>query len=461
MDHITDAATWAATTFRHSDLGDVRRHERLVAVAAAMAKRPGASLPDVFPDWADLKAAYRLMGNSSVHADDLLVGPTLHTAARAAACSVVLLVGDGTELDLSAHPSTRFLGHIGDSHARGLMVHTVLAVDGHSRQVLGVAAQRAWIRRAFKHTEQTHRRDRAARRRESQVWAEWTAQALDVLRAVPEPPKRLLAVGDRGSDLFDFLVDCDARDCGFVLRAAQDRALDADECGAGQQIHDLLESAPVRIVTTVQVPARAGQPARAARVELRAVELALKAPQGAHTQQALPVRVVEVKEVEGPRTGKALHWRLLSSEPIETERQILQVVEWYTARWLVEEFHMGLKTGCAIETRQLKSGHAFRNLLALCSPIAVELLRLRCAARTEPSVPATEVLTPTQIQVLRALRPKLSARPTAHEALRWVANLGGFLMRTGDGEPGWRLLWRGFQKLRLAEVGFNLATRSG
>jgi hypothetical protein len=31
--------------------------------------------------------------------------------------------------------------------------------------------------------------------------------------------------------------------------------------------------------------------------------------------------------------------------------------------------------------------------------------------------------------------------------VRWIARLGGFLGRPGDGEPGSKTLWRGFQHL--------------
>jgi len=33
------------------------------------------------------------------------------------------------------------------------------------------------------------------------------------------------------------------------------------------------------------------------------------------------------------------------------------------------------------------------------------------------------------------------------QAVRWIAQLGGFLGRTSDGEPGVQVLWRGLQRL--------------
>jgi hypothetical protein len=42
----------------------------------------------------------------------------------------------------------------------------------------------------------------------------------------------------------------------------------------------------------------------------------------------------------------------------------------------------------------------------------------------------------------------LDTVPTVHQAVRWIAQLGGFLGRKSDGEPGVTTLWRGWQRLQ-------------
>ena len=52
-----------------------------------------------------------------------------------------------------------------------------------------------------------------------------------------------------------------------------------------------------------------------------------------------------------------------------------------------------------------------------------------------------------------ASKPCNSKPPSLREAVRWIAQLGGFLGRKGDGEPGVQTLWRGMQRLHdLAEM---------
>jgi hypothetical protein len=130
------------------------------------------------------------------------------------------------------------------------------------------------------------------------------------------------------------------------------------------------------------------------------------------------------------------------------------VIEIYRTRWLIEELFKALKTGCAIEKRQLESYEALTNALAMFLPIAWQLLLLRSMERTETSAVAKEALTPTQIQILRARVPKFPADPTVSDALRAVAYMGGHFVKT---PPGWMVLGRGLVKLLDLEAGFLLA----
>jgi hypothetical protein len=93
----------------------------------------------------------------------------------------------------------------------------------------------------------------------------------------------------------------------------------------------------------------------------------------------------------------------------------------------------------------LESRHALENALAILAPIACQLLHLRSVARRTEVAPASQVLTPTQIEVLRALsvRHPLPKNPTARDALLAIAGLGGFLKR--NGEPGWQTIGRGYE----------------
>ena len=46
-------------------------------------------------------------------------------------------------------------------------------------------------------------------------------------------------------------------------------------------------------------------------------------------------------------------------------------------------------------------------------------------------------------------------RPTLNQVLRLVAMLGGFLARKGDGEPGVKTIWIGFQRVMDCVIGLQ------
>ena len=157
---------------------------------------------------------------------------------------------------------------------------------------------------------------------------------------------------------------------------------------------------------------------------------------------------------------KKLEWVMLSTLPVTTAEAAFEKVDWYKYRWLIEEFHKAIKTGCAIERSQLRTAERFLPLLDMMSVVAVRLLQVRAEARACPDDPVGE--DEKTIEVLAAVldRPADMLR-TKRGFARGVAALGGFLGRAGDGEPGWQTLSRGLQVFGFILVGVNLTCNLG
>lgn len=171
----------------------------------------------------------------------------------------------------------------------------------------------------------------------------------------------------------------------------------------------------------------------------------------------MPVRMVLVREEEPPADGtEPLCWYLLTTEPCGTLAEALTVVRYYRSRWKVEEFHMGLKTGCGVEQVQFKTLHALSNFLALAAVAAWRMLVLRDLAKNDATDVPPDVLTEPQKSILRAEFPRLPLAPTPKQWLIAVAKLGGFFGRKSDGDPGWRTLWWGWKRLEALERGWLL-----
>ncbi len=65
-------------------------------------------------------------------------------------------------------------------------------------------------------------------------------------------------------------------------------------------------------------------------------------------------------------------------------RVALEVVEWYAQRWVIEDYHKCLKTGCAMEQRQLETADGLLAVLGFLAIVAVRLLQLRTLSRERP-----------------------------------------------------------------------------
>jgi hypothetical protein len=144
-------------------------------------------------------------------------------------------------------------------------------------------------------------------------------------------------------------------------------------------------------------------------------------------------------------------------EPIDDAEALLRVVDLYRTRWLIEEYFKALKTGCAMEARQLESLETLLVAFGIFVPIAWRLLRMRSLSRHPEPISAQLVLSPLQIALLRQhRRAKLTGEePTVRDALMAVARLGGHLKSNGD--PGWIILCRGYTSLLNLEEGYLLA----
>jgi hypothetical protein len=451
------ASAWALSEFGEADLGHAARTKRAVRVAAALVQEPSASIPRMSENAHQAKGAYRLLSNPEVSHDDILSGHIARTIERCRGRAAVLVVQDTTTLSYTGHPGTSGLGPVNARKARGFLAHTALVVGVNDHEVLGVLDQHVWTRAPEqKLTKNEAGAARKKRSRESEHWAAAQCRIAARFSGVENRPS-IVAVFDREGDIFEAFEALDDLGHGFIIRAAHNRLLDIDGDAKLYSL-DAVKLAPVLAHRTVDVPARPGRQARVAQMEVRAMAVTLRPPKNRGRRgNAVSLNIVLAVEPEQPEGVEPLCWYLVTREPIDTGADVLAVVRSYEARWLIEELHMGIKTGCSAEDRQLETHHALQNFLAFATVIAWQMLCLRDASRRQESLPAARFLTASQMIVLCGLRPRLKPDCSAADALRAIAVMGGFMGRKGDGNPGWRTLWGGFEKLLFAEKGFLVA----
>ena len=470
--NIQDTSSAVLAEFRDAKLGDARLNKRLDRIVGALVKRPDVGFPQAMTSVAELEAFYRFVESDRVDFDVLIAPHVQATVERVRLPPESVVIHDTTEFKFTT--SRTDLGRLrkdGERAKKGFLTHFALALSADEvRDPLGVVGAWPWLRSADTPSSRRrtgHSYDAAA----ASEQARWARGVLEV-HAKLACPERVVHVMDSEADDYALLATLAGNSCRFVIRQCYDRRIELPNSRVPGKMRAFIEAAePVNTRAVRIAPRRAPtgmldrrrnvtRAGREATLSLSAASVTLHRPRHGLTNvpETLTVNVVRVWEEDPPKQEEPIEWILLTSEPIATVEQITRVVELYRMRWVIEEFFKAIKTGCSFEKRQLESFGSLAAALALFVPIAGSLLRLRSFARRQPSSPATTIMDPFKLEVLRrATNYALPDVPTVRDVLLAVARLGGHLKR--NGEPGWQTLGRGYEDLLMLEAGFRLAMR--
>jgi len=427
-------------------------NRRLQQIVNDLSQNPQSTIPQASGTWARTKGAYRFFDHAGVTPEVILAGHQAAALERSALHQTVLMIQDTTSLNYACQEADSGLGRLGNrkDQALGLWLHTTLAVD-EAGTALGLMQAQMWTRDPAKAGIAAHRKKRALVEKESQRWLSSFEESIRVAGLLPR--SRVINVADREGDIYElFAKAAQHPQIGVLVRARHNRRLAEEQKG----LWDFITGQPVAGQVRITVPRKPGVASHSATLELRfgAVEIHKKS-------SALKLWIVEARQ-SGVNATKAICWRLLTNQPVHDLAGALEKVAWYRQRWRIEEFHRVLKTGSQAEARQLETVARLKNVLAVDMIIAWRVLELTRLSRQSPSLPATELLTEDEAKVLCAMCPALAGRRALQlrEAVRAIAQWGGFLARKGDGEPGPMTLWLGLLRLNDYVNAFKIYSKT-
>lgn len=446
---------------RTLDLGDTRREDRLAFMVERFAAHPDASIPKAFGHWKDIKAAYRFLSNPDVDREQIRAA--LQDACVGRICEqsgMILAIQDTTSIDFSAHPATTGLGPVGGgngSAGHGLFLHSTLAV-GADGVPLGFLHQKDWVRDPDAVGKRHQRRELPIEDKESYRWLE----ALKAVHAAVPEHISVLNIADREADIFELFAQQRPANSHFLIRATRDRRVEGE--------HRLLW-------TAVEASEEIGRYEQLVRrhsthemvqvtFAVRVCEVTLRPPKnGVHDPNLKPVQLTAIEACEQgplPEGAKPVHWLLLTDLSVPDLHTARELIGCYGLRWLIERYHYTLKSGCRLEDSQLRTAEALLLLVSVYCIVAWRLLWMTYAAREYPDAPCTIAFSDVEWHLLywrehgRKALPK--EPPSLRDAVRWLARLGGFIGRKGDGEPGVKVLWQGIAVLHENVIGYLIAT---
>jgi len=339
------------------------------------------------------------------------------------------------------------LGHLDRPWLQGLKVHSCLAVNTQGVPQ-GFIHHKVWARDPKTIGKKHKRRQLETKDKESQRWLDTLSASEE---AIPEGID-VITIADREADIYDFFAHPRREGSHLLVRIAYNRRVEHE----AKYLWDAVGGSPVLGEVTVELGRQGNQPPREAILTIRIASLPICPPQnrkGRSSLPSVPVYMVLAKE-ENPPPGekvKSVCWLLLATFPVKTFHDAVRCVKYYGYRWLIERYHFVLKSGCGLEKLQLETAERLHQALATYSIVAWRLLWLTYEAREEPDSPCDRVLEVHEWQSLYCMThrtpiPPVTA-PSLHDAVLWIARLGGFLGRKSDGEPGAKTIWRGLRRL--------------
>lgn len=455
---------WVEGEFGSLELSDERLERRVKKMLGDMGAQPGASLPQASGDWGATKGAYRFLDNEEVEAEAMLRAHREAMLERARSQRVVLAVQDTTALNFSAHPQTTGLGPIGKNQEKtiGLVLHSTLVVaeDG---QALGILERQLTAREPKRlKAEPVGARNRKPVEQKESV--KWLRSLEATVRAAQGLPQTLwLNIADREADSYDLFWRWMELRADATQRAGAERVELLVRCrhnrvlSAGQErLFGHLAGQAVVGHYQFAVPRKPGRKERPTTLTVRMVEVSLPPPADRAKYQGhdRPLRLwaIQALEEEPPAGEEPICWRLLSTLPVGDAATAILQVQRYSRRWEIEVFHRTLKSGCRVEDRQLETAQRLGRCLILDMIVAWRVQALSKAGRGEHAAqPVSQWLETHEWQALWCYIHQQTRAPetppSTYQAMRWVAQLGGFLGRRQDGHPGAMSLWRGLQRL--------------
>lgn len=435
---------WAANELRRTQFGDRRLRDRLIRITEALATKPTASVPEAFGQWSATKAAYRFWDSKRVTPAAIRAGHRDATIERIQDHGLVLAVQDTTDLDFTHHPATKGLGPLEHPALWGLKVHSVLSVSDQGVP-LGLLHQAVWARDPEQVGKRHQRRQRETKDKESQRWLTALQSSEE---GMPEST-RIVTVADREADIYDLFALPRRAGSELLIRAAHNRRVNDQG-----YLWETVQRAPVAGEYTFTIQRKEDVAARQATMCVRFTQVMMQPPRhraGRSSLRVIPVYAVLAQEEAAPVGVQAVQWLLLTTLAVTTFDAALCCVRWYSYRWLIERYHFVLKSGCNVEELQLETAERLESALATYCLVAWRLLWLTYEARRSPETSCSSVLETHQWQALyctihhTTIPP--AEPPNLQQAMRWIAQLGGFLGRKSDGQPGVKTIWRGLRRL--------------
>jgi hypothetical protein len=386
-------------------------------------------------DVAEEKKFYRFLNNKRVSSEEML-----HHICQLPKSSIegrsLLVIGDSSEVSLKAQIShivdAEKIGVLSDNKTPGFIIHDHLVLDAHSGHALGLSDLMLWNRPVHKGPRQRSRDKRLWHQKETYCWQQAINNSQEVLAGANE----ILYVFDSGADIANLWSSAQNQVYDLLIRVQQ---FDRNLVNCELKLFAFLDSLEVsgnyklglsRLNRRNKSKAKKqNRLARIADMEVRfaPVVLQLEVEEGC-VEVALYAIDAREKIETVPQGQDQIHWKLLTTRPIETFQEAMTFIGYYENRWQTEELNRTTKKkGFAIEETELRTMEAIFKQTILSFEAAFRVMRLVISRDKETQQPTEEIFSKEEIKCLSILNKKLEGKteklqnPWPKEQLAWAA----------------------------------------
>ncbi|MCK5355709.1 MAG: IS4 family transposase, partial [Methyloprofundus sp.] len=458
------------------NLGDKRLNERLIKITGQFISSTQSPINQACGDWAETKAAYRFFQNDNVDYKDIVGHHAQITKSRFENEDVILAIQDTTYFNYTDHPKTKGLGVLSrftgkykkDIITSGLYMHSTMAIntDGLPLGLLDqkITARTVLPKEKIEIKKRSHNMALSIEEKESIRW-------LDSMRASAslfgDQNKKVVTLADREADIYDLYLLAEEIKTHYLIRASHNRKINKSAVHSeisGEMLWDFMGKQKIEGEIQVKVPAKGDHPKRIATCNVKIGKIKVLPPRGFKGSKAINTELtlysIQVEEFNPPKGANKIDWILHTNIPVHSYEDAIEKVKWYCLRWRIEIYFKVIKSGFNVESCRLETADRLIRYLAIISIVAWRVYWLTLVSRTETGGLPSEFLTEDEWKILFVkFNPacKIPKRPPSlRKVTMWIAQLGGFLARRGDGSPGITHIWRGLKKLADMMVGIQI-----
>ena len=462
--------TWIDHELSGSAFKDKRLESRFREIVVVMSKGNGKTIPEVCEEWSMAKATYRFLSNDRVDESEILAGHFHQTSKRIGACKgPVLILHDTCEFvykrkkpeDIGFTRESKYLNpNVSQKYESkykvcGILMHASLAVSTDGLP-LGLIANQFWTRKVFKGTRQMKRQINLTRvpiaDKESIRWLEGMKKSN---RAADTNTSRLIHIGDRENDIYEYLSECELSGAHYLVRSCVNRLAEESTIAEEMANHNHAYSHKIEF--------KDGDGNRVStNLKIKVKTLTLHPPVDKQKEYTdLTVTMVSAVESDPPEDRERIKWTFLSNLPVTNREEAITVLGWYKQRWKVEMYFKILKSGLGAEESKLREASRLSKLISIFCIIAWRIQWLTMLNRDDEQVSPKLAFDQTERKILAHYFKKACKPKTLNDYINRLARLGGYLDRANDPPPGNTVIWKGLNKLAKLRAGFELAIDVG